>query len=45
MWGGVENKPSVHLGYLLDLVLEKALGGVTHWRHGEVGFLGFGFFA
>jgi hypothetical protein len=45
VWGGVENEPAVHLGYLLNLVLKQAFRGVTHWWHGAAGFLGFGFFA
>jgi hypothetical protein len=38
----VKDEPAVHLGNVFDLVLEQAFGCVTHWRHGEVGFLGFG---
>jgi hypothetical protein len=40
--GCVKDEPAVHLGNVFDLVLEQAFGCVTHWRHGEVGFLGFG---
>jgi len=39
MWGGVENEPSVHLGDLLDLVLEKAFRSVVHWWHGQAALL------
>jgi hypothetical protein len=38
MWGGVENEPAVHFGYLFNLVLEEAFGRITHWWHCQAAF-------
>jgi hypothetical protein len=39
MWGGVKNKPAVHLGDLLDFVLKQAFRGVVHWWHCQAALL------
>ena len=35
LWGCMKDEPAVHLGDVLDLVLEETLGCVMHWRHGQ----------